>query len=83
MTSGNSSGGGSVSCGYAVTAEVPELVPYVGAGDGVSSLLRPLTPGMALKGAGEGPAGATAFGGRFPGTLTVTRSRSISFPWTF
>lgn len=72
--------GGSVS---AVTAGagVPELVPSVGTG--VSSLLRPLTPGVELGGAGEGPAGATAFGGRFPGTLTVTRSRSISFPWTF
>lgn len=66
-----------------VTAELPELVPSVGTDPGASSLLRPLTPGVALKGAGEGPAGATAFGGRFPGTLTVTRSRSISFPWTF
>lgn len=66
-----------------MAAGVPELLPSVGTAAGVSSLLRPLTPGEALGGAREGPAGAMAFGGRFPGTLTVTRSRSISFPWTF
>lgn len=65
------------------TAEVPELVPSGGASAGVGSLLKPLTPGVEPGGAGDGPAGATAFGGRFPGTLTVTRSRSISFPWAF
>lgn len=59
--------------------EVPVLVPSVAVG----SLLSPLTPGAAPGGTGEGPAGATALGGRFPGTLTVTRSRSISFPWMF
>lgn len=29
----------------------------------------------------EGPQAEMARGGRFPGTLTVVRSRSISFPW--
>lgn len=59
--------------------EVPVLVLSAAAG----SLLSPLTPGAGTGGTGEGPAGATALGGRFPGTLTVTRSRSISFPWIF
>lgn len=82
MASGNGRGG-SVSGSSAVMAKLPKLVPSVGAAAAVSSLLRPFTPGVALGGTGEGPAGATAFGGRFPGTFTVTRSRSISFPWTF
>lgn len=41
-----------------------------------TSLTRPLRP------TGRPQAG-TARGGRFPGTFTVTRSRSISFPGTF
>lgn len=63
-------------CGAADTP-----VPLLSAA--VSSLLSPLTPGTAPEGTGEGPAGATALGGRFPGTFTVTRSKSISFPWVF
>lgn len=60
-----------------------EDVPVLVLSAAGSSLLSPLTPGTAPGGAGEGPVGATALGGRFPGTLTVTRSRSISFPWVF
>lgn len=60
-----------------------EAVPVLVLSAGVSSLLSPLTPGTDPGGTSEGPAGATALGGRFPGTLTVTRRRSISFPWIF
>lgn len=40
----------------------------------------PVTLTTSLRpGEGEGPQGVTALGGRFPGTFTVTRNRSISF----
>lgn len=50
----------------------------------------PAVPWHSLPGSGsrssplmlaEGPQAEMARGGRFPGTLTVVRSRSISFPW--
>ncbi|TNN55374.1 hypothetical protein EYF80_034386 [Liparis tanakae] len=42
------------------------------------SLVSPLVLGLAV-----GATVDTALGGRFPGTLTVVLSRSISFPCTF
>ena len=59
--------------------KVPVLVLSVVA----MSFVSPLTPGTEMgpgKGPEELPVGATALGGRFPGTFTVTRRRSISFP---
>lgn len=65
------------------TQFVQDKVPVLELSAVVTSLLSPLTPSKAPGGTGAGPAGATALGGRFPGTFTVTRSRSISFPWVF
>lgn len=54
------------------------LLPALAPSGPCTSLTRPLRPGG---GPQEGT--APARGGRFPGTFTVTRSMSISFPWAF
>lgn len=52
------------------------LSPAPGPSGPGASFTRPFCPA-------GGPPEGTARGGRFPGIFTVTRSRSISLPWTF
>ncbi len=52
--------------------------------DDCLSLPSPFTPDTGTRvGPGDGPPGVTARWRRFPGTFTVTRNKSISFPWAF